>query len=403
MINAVKTEAHYRAALRRLTQLLGENPRAGTEDANEIEVLSVLVQAYESRLVEEVLPDPIAAIRFRMEQAGLSQRDLIPYMGSASRVSEVLAGKRPLTLSMIRALHEGLRIPAKVLLRPANVRPQRPQVPSRPVREMISREWIPPEASSYQEDSPQVFLARFFPPHAVRAAFAALPRTGKQIRSTRQIDPFALAAWTARVAEMASNNPPRGTHDPSSLNLHLMRRIARLSALPRGPLLATEFLSDHGIAVIIEQHLAGTYLDGAAFWLEGKWPVIGMTLRYDRVDHFWFTLLHEIAHIALHIPTPSKTRTSAFFDDFANSGTDNPFELEADELASEALIPAAEWKESPASNLRTSEAARHLASKLGIDPAIVVGRMHHEFRGYSVLSDQVGSKLVRKLFLRAEK
>lgn len=88
----------------------------GTAAHDELELLVMLVEAYEEKAFPVGLPDPISAIRFRMDQRGLSPRDLVPLLGSRSRVSEVLAGKRTLSLSMIRALHGGLNIPYDVLL-----------------------------------------------------------------------------------------------------------------------------------------------------------------------------------------------------------------------------------------------------------------------------------------------
>src|SRR6266851_4172737 len=116
VIRVIKTEAEYRAALSAIESLIDLDPSPGTDEANRLELLTLLVEDYESRIVPTTLPDPIEAIRFRMEQQNLKQADLVPHIGSRSKVSEVLSGKRPLTLSMIRRLHRGLGIPAKVLL-----------------------------------------------------------------------------------------------------------------------------------------------------------------------------------------------------------------------------------------------------------------------------------------------
>lgn len=110
----IKNETEYEAALTRLARLMAARP--GTPQGDELELLSVLIEQYEAKRFPIGLPDPITAIRFRMDQEGLSQTDLVPYIGSKSRVSEVLSGKRSLTLSMIRNLVRGLRIPAEVLL-----------------------------------------------------------------------------------------------------------------------------------------------------------------------------------------------------------------------------------------------------------------------------------------------
>jgi HTH-type transcriptional regulator/antitoxin HigA len=90
--------------------------RAGTPQGDELEVLSLLIHDYEERVFPIARPDPVAAIRFRMTQQGLTNKDLAPFLGSPSRVSEVLSGRRSLSLKMIRALVSGLRIPAEILL-----------------------------------------------------------------------------------------------------------------------------------------------------------------------------------------------------------------------------------------------------------------------------------------------
>lgn len=108
----LKTGREYRAALAHVGALM-EQPSA---DAAELELWSLLVEKYEEEHFPIAAPDPIEAIRFRMEQAGLAPADLQPYLQSKSKVSEVMNRKRPLSLSMIRALHRGLQIPAEVLV-----------------------------------------------------------------------------------------------------------------------------------------------------------------------------------------------------------------------------------------------------------------------------------------------
>src|SRR6476661_7611879 len=101
-VRPIKTHEDYERALRRLEQLM--DAKLGTPEGDELEVLSTLVDLYEEEHFPIDLPNPIDAIRFRMEQQELSNRDLEPYIGSRAKVSEVLSGKRPLTLQMIRAL-----------------------------------------------------------------------------------------------------------------------------------------------------------------------------------------------------------------------------------------------------------------------------------------------------------
>src|SRR5689334_11579440 len=110
----IKTEAQHKVALARIEKLFDAKP--GTPEGDELELLTVLVEQFEKTAFPIELPNPLAAIRFRMEQQGLKKKDLIPFLGSASKVSEVLSGQRRLSLAMIRNLAEGLQIPAAALI-----------------------------------------------------------------------------------------------------------------------------------------------------------------------------------------------------------------------------------------------------------------------------------------------
>jgi HTH-type transcriptional regulator / antitoxin HigA len=110
----IKTQKEYRTALRRTEELMDARP--GTPQGDELELLAALIEIYEEEHSPIPPPDPVEAIRFRMQQENLRPQDLIPYLGSRSRVSEVLNRQRPLTLKMIRRLHSGLGIPADILL-----------------------------------------------------------------------------------------------------------------------------------------------------------------------------------------------------------------------------------------------------------------------------------------------
>lgn len=118
MEHIIHSDADHRAALAELDRLMTIDPEVGTPEADRLKLLALVVETYEKERFPVGLPDPIEAIRFRMDQQGLSPSDLIPYFGTERRASELLAGTRPLTLSMVRALHEGLGISAAVLLQP---------------------------------------------------------------------------------------------------------------------------------------------------------------------------------------------------------------------------------------------------------------------------------------------
>jgi len=396
MIKVIKSDVDYQAALAEIEHLIDRDPDEGTPERDQLELLTVLVKEYESRKFHFDLPDPIEAILFRMEQQKLSSRDLGPYIGSRSKISEVLSRKRPLTLSMIRALHSGLGIPASVLLQArdtSELQESSIEWSRFPLREMISRGWIKTDPSSLR-DRAEDLLRPFFAPVGLDLANLALHLKTDHIRSARSMDKHSLMAWTTRIITRAKESSSHADFDAKTVKLSFLREVAKLSWFDSGPLLAKEFLSKHGIPVIIEPHLPRTYLDGAAILILIERPIIGLTLRHDRIDNFWFCLMHELAHIALHWGKEIKQ----FYDDLDLEIQNDQKEKEADDLASEALIPREEWERSPASRLRSPEAAQHLANRLHIHPAIVAGRMRFAFKSFRLLNHLVGHGQVRKHF-----
>jgi HTH-type transcriptional regulator/antitoxin HigA len=119
-IRPIKTKSDYHAALKEVERLWDAEP--GTADGDRVDVLTILIEAYEAKHYPIPAPDPIAAIEFMMEQQGISRRDLEPAIGSRGRVSEILTRKRPLTLPMVRELSTLLQIPAEVLIQPYETR-----------------------------------------------------------------------------------------------------------------------------------------------------------------------------------------------------------------------------------------------------------------------------------------
>ncbi len=116
-LKPIRTEADYDAALAEVERLWGA--KSGTPDGDRLDVLATLIEAYEAKNYPMDPPDPIEAIRFRMEQQGLTRRDLEPMIGPRNRVADVLNRKRGLSIEMIRQLHDHLGISAEVLIRPS--------------------------------------------------------------------------------------------------------------------------------------------------------------------------------------------------------------------------------------------------------------------------------------------
>lgn len=119
-IRPIKTRADHRAALKDIERLM--DAKTGTPAGDRLEVLTTLVEHYESRHEPIDLPDPIDALLYHMESRGLTRRDLEPFLGSRARVAEILNRRRALTIEMIRKLHEGLGISGDVLIRPYSIR-----------------------------------------------------------------------------------------------------------------------------------------------------------------------------------------------------------------------------------------------------------------------------------------
>ena len=115
-IHPIRTKADYKRALREVSAYFDNEPAPGSTDGDRFEILTTLVEAYEAKHFHIEAPDPIEAIRFRMEQGGLTVKDLVPSIGQPNRVYEVLNRKRGLTLEMIRNLHRNLGIPAESLI-----------------------------------------------------------------------------------------------------------------------------------------------------------------------------------------------------------------------------------------------------------------------------------------------
>jgi HTH-type transcriptional regulator/antitoxin HigA len=117
-IHPIRTEDDYRAAMREISAFFDNEPEPDTLEGDRFDILLTLAEAYEAKHFPVDLPDPVEAIKFRMEQGGLTPKDLEPMIGRMNRVYEILNRKRPLTLAMIWRLHEGLGIPAESLIRP---------------------------------------------------------------------------------------------------------------------------------------------------------------------------------------------------------------------------------------------------------------------------------------------
>lgn len=429
-IKMIYTDDEYQRSLGRLEALMDAAP--GSSEEEELDLLSYLVDQYEAQHFPIDLPDPVEAIKFRMQQQDLKPKDLIPYFGSQSKVSEVLNRKRPLSLSMIRALHAGLGIPAEVLLQSPGTQLNEPRYHPEdfPLKDMVNAGFFPGMASIRKvKEQVEELLEHFFAPleelgdqvvmcrHSPAAGSSSLsvangreqydvmdeksnPSKESAISGNqRELDINALRAWQARVLHICADQQ-LPLYEQKKMSEDYIRRIIHLSVFPNGPLLAEHALSESGIHFVILPHLPRTYLDGACFKTLSGRPVIGMTLRYDRLDNFWFTLAHELAHVLLHLDDDNRV----FFDDIENHALSsfNHFEQEANQLSARLLIPDEIWEARKHSLLASLDEQDivDFAEELDISPAIIAGRVRWETGDYAVLNNLLGTGQLKSIFSR---
>lgn len=392
-IKVIKSNDDYAQAMARLSALMTLDPKVGSNEDNELELLALVIEDYERKIVPPATPDPVEAILFRMDQMKLGRKDLEHYIGSTSKVSEVLSRKRPLSLSMIRRLYKGLGIPADVLIGGAEtsqvVIGEEPEMEytKLPLKEMLDRGCFgdfkgnAQRLKDYAEDLVLQFMHGLLP----KQTEPAFLRAPLHQRGTRDADGHALLAWRLCVIKKARTNPAPRDYKKSVVTTKWLKDLARLSAFEDGPRLAREQLGMAGIALVIEPHFKGTYLDGAAMLDEGR-PIVAMTLRHDRLDNFWFVLMHELAHVAKHLDEAHPL----FTDNLDSPDEQDRKEREADDMAGEALIPQTTWEKSTARTSHLPKDVIALAEKLGVHPAIVAGRVRHETKNFRLLARQLG-------------
>lgn len=275
-------------------------------------------------------------------------------------------------------------------LEPKETTPSAPDIlvfSKQTLREIKKRGWIPPEMSDETSITNYLESGRRLIPHS--------PHYRQSSVHQSTTDFSAVIAWQAHVANQAKTYQTalRIKFDFSEMNW--LRDLIRLSRYDDGPLKAKEFLATKGIVLVVETHLQNTYLDGAAFLLPDRTPVVGLTLRYDRIDYFWFTLLHELGHIFLHY---GKGLENGFLDDFDDKGQSD-LEKEADSFARSSLIPDKAWQASAARFSTVIDPILSFAENCEIHPAIVVGRIQRERSDFKLFRNWLGQGKVRTQFL----
>ena len=393
MNKLIKTKAEHNAAMERLSALMDADPALGSPESDELELLAHLIETYEAKAHPISLPDPIDAIRFRMEQAGLTRKDLAPIIGSLPKVSEVLNRKRPLSIAMMRRLQTELGIPAEVLLQePAAELPDafpidkfKPAV----IKHMCAEGWFGTVTTVREiKDQLEEKMVAFFGPSFDINTIPAHYR--KSTHSSYESDAFALFAWKTRVQQKADALADLPEFSPELINEDFLKLLTGLSTRTDGPLEAIKALNERGIGFVYESHLPGTHLDGAALHNQKGNPIIALTARHDRIDNFWFCLLHELGHVKLHLESKGE-----ILDDDLDQTPTSKTEKEADHFALEASVPAKRWKAVRLA-CKTPLSLHKVARTEVLHPAIIAGRIRKETGNYKRFSKLIGHGQVRK-------
>lgn len=244
----------------------------------------------------------------------------------------------------------------------------------------------------FDKDFSEEQLRRFIAENRIDFGSPGLLRTG--LNTVDHTEDVMLHAWRARVTARAREtfSVKEDVHEP--LELKWIPDLVRLSRERDGPRRAVSMLADRGITLIVEAQVPGLKIDGAAFIVDGR-PVIGMTLRTDAVDSFWFTLMHELAHVTLHFSTGLAV---GFYDQTDQETSVDEQEDEANRFASNLLIPEERWRRSTARIAKSASVIERFASDLGIHPAIVFGRIRKERNEWSLFTNKIGQNTVRRLF-----
>lgn len=260
-----------------------------------------------------------------------------------------------------------------------------------PIKEMFRRNWFEDFYGSLSEaiENAEELLGGFVG-KCLTEPIRAFAR--QRVRLGGTIDPYALIAWQCRVINLARKTKITKTFNKSLLSDVWFRNLIKLSREVDGPKKAMDYLKEIGIRLVIVPHLSKTHLDGAAILLPDG-PIIGMTLRYDKISNFWFVLIHELVHVKRHL---CKGNIESIFDDLERVATD--IEKEADEVASETLVPNKEWEHALARYTRSEESIKEFAKRIDVNSAIVAGKIQKEAENYIILKDMVGQGEVRKLF-----
>lgn len=345
-----------------------------------------------ARVPAEVFP-PGEFLREELEAREWSQQELADILDRPPRlISELIAGKRALTPETAKGLADAFGTSpeywlnlesqyqlSKVKVSNDNVARKARLYDKFPVREMLRRGWV--RSSENIEVLEERFCAFFSIPDM--NAEPELCHNAKKTRATTAGSPLQLA-WLFRVNAMASQQAV-----PAYSEAKLRRALNKLKAL----ILSAEevrhvprILADAGVRLVFVEPMAGSRMDGACFWLDSDKPVVGMTLRFDRIDNFWFVLRHEIEHV---LQEDGKADSQAVIDSDVGIGNDElpQCERRANKAGADFCVPSAELENFIAyvQPYFSEEKVLRFAQRINVHPGLVVGQLQRKLDRHDFL------------------
>ena len=381
-IHPLMVEAHRNAIKSKLIDLKNEikeyeDLKEGRIIISEINSLNELPLALIKARIANHLTQAELAEKLNLKMQQIQRYEADKYETASLKTLKKIADKLNITINA--------DVQLKAIEAPENF-----DIRNYPFKQMFQRNWFGSFLGTYNDAAKQSpkLLSELFLAAGINDFKYSL--TKKSLRGN--FNQFALNAWYAHVLIKAKQQKLETVFSKDIIDSAWLRALAELSMHNDGPLRACKYLQQSGIKFIIEPVLEGTLLDGAALLSDDLSPIIALTLRYDRLDNFWFVLFHEIAHIALHL----NENLNVIFDDLdvKIEGIEN----EADKYALNALIPDEVWRKSLVRFNPSNETIKNQAEILKIHPSLLAGRIRKETGNYFLFNDLIGQGEVRKSF-----
>jgi HTH-type transcriptional regulator/antitoxin HigA len=340
------------------------------------------------RQMAEVYP-PGEILKEELEARGWTQTDLAEIIGKSARlVNEVIAGKRAITPDTARALADAFGTSAQFwmnlesayqlskLKTDASPVTRRARLYSLfPVKEMTRRGWV---SASESLDVLEAQFCNFFGIDNLEKAPCFRSFAARRSVYTETEQSPTLTAWLFRAQQIAKGVGV-GRYTDQSADA-VIEQLKPLMSNPEDIRQVPRILADAGIRLVLVEPFPGMKLDGVCFWLDAGSPVIAMTLRYDRIDNFWFVLIHELRHVANKDGQDGNAIIDENLGAENGDGSEKPeFERLADAQAAEAIIPATVFNDFAlrVRPLYSEVRISGFAARIGVHPGVVVGQLHN--------------------------